>query len=77
LYFTEIARLLPGGKVSEVNMTNEAKAKRGNKSRNDRSGGSDPLTGEFEGIVGDTSSSLTGSGEDRIASSLTGSGEDR
>ena len=58
-------------------MTNDTKTKRSSKSRNERSGGSDPLTGEFEGIADDTSSSLMGSGEDRIASSLTGSGEDR
>jgi len=76
LYFPEIGRLLVRGKVSEVNMAIETKGKR-SKSQNQRGSESDPLTGEFEGIGEDTSSSLMGSGEDRNLRSVTGSGEDR
>ena len=57
-------------------MAIETKGKR-SKSQNQRGNESDPLTGEFEGIVEDTSSSLMGSGEDRNMRSVTGSGEDR
>jgi len=58
-------------------MTNDSKAKRGDKSQDESGSESDELLGEFEGIVEDTSTNVMGSGEDRRPSGFTGSGEDR